>query len=248
MAWYHGTDAALTDGTLLEAGDRHGRTNYPGGDSTHLWVCDDPDWAAIWAGAAVEMRGMTGPGFVYEVEPLTEPVRAATDTSDGPQFHTNAARIVRRVGLGQPGTPHVDEGLAWCSTEANHGYTIVTNSYDDQPDGVTFVSVAGRTGMQLGWWPVDAWADPELGASVMANIWATAAAGTTVWCDDYDVEYEVAFRSGALRACPHGAYVRIVGTDGDTCDDELAYWTADEWIVEPAEVMGAILGAVAALE
>lgn len=62
--------------------------------------------------------------------------------------------------------------------------------------------------------------------------------------DEWPNESSVALPGGWELRCPaypeECSYVRILNRDGR----EVGYWNEDEWRLDPAEVMGAIVGAM----
>ena len=132
---------------------------------------------------------------------------------------------------------------AWFEVVGRNGVRLRTNFYEDSPDGARFVAVL-VDGEQVEWQAVESWADdPELTAAGLAALWRAAARGATGWSDDYGMELVFATATGALRADPDGAHVRVVEHDGTTADGGSTYWTSEEIAEDPVLCMGAILAA-----
>lgn len=59
---------------------------------------------------------------------------------------------------------------------------------------------------------------------------------------DVEMECVIELANGGSIRCPAHPmecdYVRVCDRDGE----EIAYWNVDEWVEEPTEVMGAIMG------
>lgn len=133
---------------------------------------------------------------------------------------------------------------AWCRIPLANGNYLRTNSASDLPEGARFVALEDAAGnVRCSWLSVE-WGDPARAEATMAAIGAAAAGGVRVVDEDYGEEFSVVLAGGAtLRVESTGTAVRIVAADGTGIGGELAYWLSDEWIEDPEEAMGAILGA-----
>lgn len=141
----------------------------------------------------------------------------------------------------------LNERTSWTTLTCGNGQTLRTNSYDGYEAGCRFVAVLDADGAQLGWWPSEAWADPDRSTAVMSALWTSASGGGTVLDAEYGVELVVPLAGGEIRADPAGSYVRLLDATGAEVDGGSAYWTVEEWLADPELVMGAVLGAACAL-
>lgn len=105
--WYHGTVAQLEVGTVLEPG--HGSV-YEASDPRRVYLTRNAAEARDWAEFASEMNG--GKIAVYEVEPISPPIKVASpethlDGSPYDEWTTDRARVVARIARRYSDTPLV---------------------------------------------------------------------------------------------------------------------------------------------
>lgn len=111
---------------------------------------------------------------------------------------------------------------------------LVTDSYEHRPDGATFLRVERRDdGARLGWWDLTATAGSV--ADTASLLDEVASVLPTVVVDGYDTAVGDGVRLGI---CCERTAVQV-----GTGDDEIL-WCVDEIADAPAEVWGAILGAL----